>query len=99
LHHVISNPIGRALVEHPTLGKYWPSLREGVTASAVGKHHTYDAAHRALDAEVIRWLRNPANSAATVEEFLAWLRSLSNRPDIRARFPNGIRTNLRWFFM
>jgi RHS repeat-associated protein len=91
LAHVFSRPVTRVLADHPTLGEHSLSLREGITASAVGKLHYYDASHRALDAEIIQWLQHPDNQTATVEELLAWLRWRYDQPDLKADFPEGIR--------
>jgi hypothetical protein len=45
--------------------------------------------HRDLDKEVIQWLQDPKNQAATPEQFEAWLRWRYSQPDLKARFPNG----------
>jgi hypothetical protein len=90
LHHPISIPVARAMEQHPTLGPHTRSLRGRITTSAVGPHN-YDAAHRALDNEVIQWLQDPANRNATIDQFTAWLRWRYSQPDLRDRFPSGIR--------
>jgi hypothetical protein len=40
-----------------------------------------------VDAEVVEWLKD--NRDATAKQFEDFLRQIYNRPDMRARFPNG----------
>lgn len=50
-------------------------------------HRGYQRWHRDLDDEVVSWIRN--NRDKNGDDFLAFLKSLYERPDIKARFPNG----------
>jgi hypothetical protein len=43
--------------------------------------------HRDLDDEVVNWIRG--NRDTNGDDFLAFLKNLYERPDIKARFPNG----------
>jgi hypothetical protein len=89
LHHAISRPIHRALEQHPVLrGVYQARDPRLVLRAADGAaHRGYQQWHRALDQEVVDWLR--ANEAATPAQFEAYLRSLYQRPDLVQRFPLG----------
>jgi hypothetical protein len=90
VHHPISIPIAQALKDHPTLSELaW--RRKEFTTQAIdeGAHRGYDKFHRDLDAEVIRWIRDPKNKAATPEQFLEWLRERYSQEDLKARFPEG----------
>jgi hypothetical protein len=40
-----------------------------------------------LDKEIVKWLKD--HLTATPEEFEAYLRQVYNRPEMRARFPDG----------
>ena len=88
-HHVISRPIGTALEEHRTLrGLYKPRDPRFVSRAVDRESHCgYQEWHRKVDAEVIKWLER--NKYATPKQFEALLREIYNRPDMRARFPNG----------
>ncbi|ATB42293.1 Wall-associated protein precursor [Cystobacter fuscus] len=89
-HHVISKPIAKELELHPTLmGVYEPRDSRFVTKAVdEAAHCGYQDWHRKIDAEVINyWLRT--HKSATAKEFETFLRSVYNRPDMRARFPRG----------
>lgn len=89
LHHIISRPIAEALAQHKTLrGLYKPRDRRFETRAVDEQAHCgYQEWHRKVDAEVVEWLRR--YERATSKEFEAFLREIYNRPDMRARFPNG----------
>jgi hypothetical protein len=88
-HHIISNPIAKALERHPTLmGVYKPRDARFVTrAIDEAAHCGYQDWHRKVDAEVINWLET--HRAATARQFEEFLHSIYNRPDMLARFPHG----------
>jgi hypothetical protein len=89
LHHIISKKIAKALEEHGTLKGHYTERDPRFVTRAANKeaHNGYQKWHRAVEDEVIRWLnRYPT---ATPEEFEAMLRQIYNRPEMRARFPNG----------
>jgi hypothetical protein len=89
LHHIISQPIAKALADHATLrGHYQPRDPRFVSRAVDEKAHCgYQEWHREVDAEVIDWLRT--RRKATPAEFEAFLRQIYSRPELRARFPNG----------
>ncbi|WNG27873.1 Wall-associated protein precursor [Cystobacter fuscus] len=89
LHHVISRPIAKALNRHPTLtGVYQPRDSRFVTRAVdEAAHCGYQDWHRKVDEEVVNWL--DTHKSVTAKEFEAFLRSLYNRPSLRARFPHG----------
>ncbi|MDY7226288.1 Wall-associated protein precursor [Hyalangium rubrum] len=88
-HHVISRPIAKALKEHETLdGLYRPRDPRYMTQAKDEEAHCgYQDWHRKVDAEVIQWLKE--NSKATPKQFEEFLRKIYDRPEMRARFPNG----------
>ncbi|WP_375769703.1 hypothetical protein NR798_02115 [Archangium gephyra] len=90
LHHPISKRIARKLDLHRTLkGRYTERDPRFVTRAAdKAAHNGYQKWHRDVDDEVINWLER--YSKATPEEFEAMLRGIYNRPDMRARFPDGL---------
>ena len=63
-------------------------LRAAAEAADKAAHNGYQKWHRDVDDEVIDWLER--YSKATPEEFEAMLRGIYNRPDMRARFPDGL---------
>jgi hypothetical protein len=89
LHHPISVPIARALDQHPTLRVLADRRREFTTRALDASSHGWDRFHIDLDNQVIAWINDPRHLSATPEEFLAWLRSLYNTPELRVRFPEG----------
>jgi hypothetical protein len=91
IHHPISAKIGRDLQKHPALKGHYKSRDPRFTTQAAdaASHRGYQTWHRALDKEVVQWLRDPINKAATPEQFEAWLRSRYAQPDLKQRFPNG----------
>jgi hypothetical protein len=88
-HHIISNPIAKALERHPILmGVYKPRDPRFVTrAIDEAAHCGYQDWHRKVDAEVINWLET--HRAATARQFEEFLHSIYNRPQMLARFPHG----------
>jgi hypothetical protein len=91
IHHPISRRVGRALSGHPSLrGHFQPRDRRFTTQAINGTaHRGYQRWHIDLDAEVVRWIRDPTNVRATPQQFLGWLRQRYNQPDLLALFPNG----------
>jgi hypothetical protein len=89
IHHPLSNPIMRELEQNPTLKGQFKRRDYTTRAWDEVAHSGYDRFHIELDREVIAWIRNPANRAATPDEFVAWLRWRYNQPDVKIHFPNG----------
>lgn len=91
-HHLISRPIAKALEDHPTLkGLYKPRDRRFVTRAKDEQSHCgYQQWHRDVDKEIVGWLKD--NSKATPKEFMDKLREIYGRPDMLARFPDGVRS-------
>ena len=90
LHHAISKKIHQALEDHARLaGLYKARDPRFVTRAVDGAaHRGYQRWHRDLDDEVVAWIRE--FDQATPAQFEAYLRSLYNRPALRARFPDGL---------
>jgi hypothetical protein len=80
---------GHSLEDHKTLkGQYKPRDKRFVTQAVDEQAHCgYQQWHRDVDAEVVKWLKD--NIEATAKQFEAMLRLIYNRPEMRARFPNG----------
>ena len=57
-------------------------------ARDLASHRGYDTFHRNLDAEIAGWIRGNPN--ATQAQFENYLRGVYQRPDVVARFPNGL---------
>lgn len=89
-HHAISKPIFRKLEKHATLkGRYTErDPRFAIRAADKPSHNGYQRWHRDVDEEVIQWLDE--NKKATPEQFEQLLRAIYNRPEMRARFPDGL---------
>jgi RHS repeat-associated protein len=89
-HHAISNPVHRALQQHPNLrGAYTARDPRFVTqALDLDAHNGWQTWHRELDAEVATWIRN--NQGATQQDFENYLRQRYNQPDLKKKFPNGL---------
>lgn len=83
-------PIAKALEGHRTLAGLYEPRDERFVAKAKDQesHCCYQHWHRAVDLEVIAWLRR--FRGATREEFESFLREIYNRPEMRRRFPRGI---------
>ena len=62
--------------------------RFATRAADKDSHNGYQKWHRDVDDEVIDWLDRYIH--ATPEEFEALLRQIYNRPEMRARFPDGL---------
>ena len=90
LHHAISKKIYRALEDHKNLAGHYKARDPRFVTRAVdgAAHRGYQRWHRDLDREVMAWIRD--NKKATPAQFEAYLRSLYNRPELRARFPAGL---------
>jgi isopentenyl diphosphate isomerase/L-lactate dehydrogenase-like FMN-dependent dehydrogenase len=90
MHHGISRTVHKALEAHPNLkGAYSARDPRFVTqAKDLASHRGYDTFHRNLDAEVAGWVRSNPN--ATQAQFESYLRGVYQRPDVAARFPNGL---------
>lgn len=88
-HHPISRLIAKKLAQHSTLkGLFQPRDPRFVTRAKDEKAHCgYQEWHRKVDKEVINWLDK--HSKATPEEFIAKLREIYSRPELKARFPHG----------
>jgi hypothetical protein len=88
-HHVISNPIAKQLADHNTLRGLYKPRDPRFVARAINKeaHCGYQRWHRQVDKEVVKWLKD--HREASPEEFESYLREVSNRSGLRARFPNG----------
>jgi uncharacterized protein (DUF1800 family) len=88
-HHIISRPVAEELEKHDNLRGFFKPRDPRFVAKARDEqsHCGYQEWHRKVDAEVIRWLRE--HPEATVEEFVARLREIYNRPDMLERFPRG----------
>ena len=86
---VISRPIAKELAAHKTLrGLYKPrDPRFVAKAKDEDAHCGYQQWHRDVDRKVVEWLRRETD--ATPEEFMAFLRELYGRSEMRARFPHG----------
>jgi hypothetical protein len=89
LHHPISKRIAQALERHATLRGHYTERDPRFVTRAADKdsHNGYQKWHREIDNEVIKWLDDFDD--VTPQEFEAFLRSIYNRPAIRARFPDG----------
>jgi len=88
-HHIISKVVWYELERHAVLkGKYtYRDSRLAMQGKDLNAHCGYQDWHRALDSEIIAWLKKFKD--ATAEQFEAYLRDLYARPELRARFPNG----------
>ncbi|WP_156349836.1 Wall-associated protein precursor [Archangium gephyra] len=88
-HHIISRRIAQELQEHDTLrGLYEPrDERFKTRAKDKESHCGYQQWHRDVDKEVVEWLQRERK--ATPQEFEQKLREIYNRPEMRARFPDG----------
>jgi hypothetical protein len=88
-HHVISKRIARELQKYPALRGHYTERDPRFVTRAADKtsHNGYQSWHRDVDDEVIEWLAQ--HQAATPEEFEASLRQIYDRPEMRARFPDG----------
>ncbi|MBM7113786.1 Wall-associated protein precursor [Archangium primigenium] len=89
-HHLISRPIAKALSRHSTLkGLFTPrDPRFVARAKDEQSHCGYQQWHRDVDKEVIQWLLRTAK--ATPQTFLNKLRDIYSRPEMKARFPDGV---------
>jgi RHS repeat-associated protein len=86
-HHVLSRKIWREAVQNPALRAALQrnSPRFLAQARDLVAHKGYQQWHRALDDEIVEWLR--ARPTATVDEFVQHLRDLYAHPSLQHRFP------------
>jgi hypothetical protein len=91
IHHPISKPIHDDLQKHHTLKDKYKARDPRFKTRAKDKpsHNGYEKWHRKLDQEVKDWIKNPENAKATEKQFEEFLRGRYNKPDLKARFPNG----------
>lgn len=89
IHHPFSAQVVRALENHPTLKGIFQYRDPRYVTQAVDKvsHEGYGKVFRNLDEEVSQWIRHPDNQTATPDQFLSWLRSRYNQPDLKSIFP------------
>jgi hypothetical protein len=89
IHHVISTKVARAVDDHPILKGLFAKRDPRFVTQAIdgAAHRGYQRWHRELDDEVVQWIRG--NRDKNGDDFLAFLKGLYERPDIKARFPNG----------
>jgi hypothetical protein len=91
-HHILSNPIMKALGKHAVLSE-WVKLgmldrnapRFMARARNIWCHFGWQRWHRAVDKELSGWLGETA--AAGLEDFLQFLKSVYDRPSMKYRFP------------
>ena len=84
-HHPFSKKIVDAASHNPNLKSYVTRSNGGtVTAFAKMDHFGYQDWHRALDKQVVGWLKD--NGSATLEEFIGFMNKTYADPDIVRRF-------------
>ena len=91
-HHAISKKIYNALEKHQFLkglDKY-RDARFATQAIDLAAHNGYQKWHRALDDEVVKWIKADRNVNATAQQFEDFLRWRYSRPDLLKRFPDGL---------
>lgn len=90
LHHAISVPVWRFLERHPIPRGVFRARDPRFTTKAIDKaaHNGYDAFNRALDAEIKEWIRD--HPQMTPDQFVEYLRSVYQRPEVRAHYPQGL---------
>jgi RHS repeat-associated protein len=90
LHHAISRTIYRQLERNEqTQGLYRPRDPQFTTqAKDPESHRGYQGWHRDLDAEVSLWIRL---NEPTQEQFENYVRQRYQQPDLRGRFPCGLK--------
>ncbi|MFL5245942.1 MAG: polymorphic toxin-type HINT domain-containing protein [Gemmataceae bacterium] len=89
LHHVISKKIWRALDKHAILKGLFKVRDPRFVTRAISAiaHKGYQKWHRDLDRRIVEWLERFV--AASEEEFMQFLKTLYNDPDLLWRFPKG----------
>ncbi|MEO8268990.1 MAG: hypothetical protein ABI557_04670 [Aureliella sp.] len=89
IHHVISTKIARALDGHAILAGTFIKRDNRLVTQAIDltAHRGYQRWHRDLDDEVGEYIRNHPN--ITLSTFVDYLKGVYDRPDIKARFPDG----------
>jgi RHS repeat-associated protein len=90
-HHAISKKIFNRLEESPLLkGKFqFRDPRFMTQAKDLPAHYGYQKWHRELDAEISGWIKNRPKT--TQQDFINYLLKRYNNPDLRGRFPEGIK--------
>jgi hypothetical protein len=87
-HHVISNPMIRALNNHKTLSGLFDRAGSIVDALYKHSHQGYQQWHRTIDNNMVNWLsRNPN---ATSNQFWNELYKQYNTKDMIQRFGEGV---------
>ncbi len=87
-HHVLSNPIMKALENHPTLSGLFDRATSVVQALTPEAHRGYQTWHRDIDNAMVAWLIE--HPLATVNDFWSTLYTLYNTPDMIERFGMGV---------
>jgi RHS repeat-associated protein len=86
-HHVFSNKILTALNNHDILRDMFSRNDMLVQAIDAANHRGYQYWHRMYDADIVKWLEN--NRTLGTEEFLEYLRSVYEKPEMQKRFPDA----------
>jgi RHS repeat-associated protein len=87
LHHLLSNPVMRALKGHPKLFKAFErnDSRFIYRAANAAAHRGYQTWHRVIDKDMVEWIQR--NTTATRSDFIHKLQSIYDDPEIRWRIP------------
>ena len=86
-HHVLSNPIMRALANHP-LGGLFERAESVVQALTKDAHRGYQQWHRTIDNHMVNWLIQHPN--ASPNEFWKEMYRMYNNKDLIQRFGEGV---------
>ncbi|MCY1079957.1 hypothetical protein [Archangium lansingense] len=81
-----AHPLHTAFVP-PMLGHTWAVMVRINGKALLLSHCGYQQWHRDVDNEVVEWLKS--QKRATPRQFEEKLREIYDRPEMRARFPNG----------
>jgi hypothetical protein len=89
-HHAITKRVFEALERHPKLKGYYEHRDPRLKTKAVdlAAHNGYWGWHEPLDAEIVDYIRTHAD--LTPKTFESYLRQRYAKPDLKARFPNGL---------
>jgi hypothetical protein len=89
-HHAISKKVDRTLEEISGLAGFYRYQDPRFVTKAIDSaaHRGYQTWHRELDAEIAAYIRN--KPLMTVDEFENYLRERYAKPDLLAKFPNGL---------
>jgi len=89
-HHVLSKKIKDALAKHSNLKGVIEKWKKVTTQAATPcGHKGYQKWHRDYDEKVVKWLRDTPD--ATQDLFKEFLEKLYSEPEMKKRFPNGIK--------